>query len=279
MRAAVFVVLFLAVAGAGADEIDPQEKRWDSDLDRRFVFGIAAGLERFDTNIRIVDTGTGNSIYLDGEGSFGLPESKTVPIVYGAIRFNEKHGLGFYWFTVRRLGTALAVNQDYGRLGVNGTVSFDDKTSLGYLNYSYTLFDDNRTIIRALLGIYLLDLNLTLDAVGEVTLDGQPVQSGEYNETLNQFAPLPLFGLDYWTRVTNKWYLGGKVAFIAGSYDDVSALVVEAVLRARWRMTDRTSLITGVNFMSADVDIKRTNTISEIGYGFEGVYLGLDLSF
>lgn len=279
MRAAVFVVLLLVLAGAGADEIDPQEKHWDSDLDRRFALGIAAGLARFDTNIRIVDRNTGNSIYLDGEGSFGLPESKTVPVLYGAMRINQKHGLGFYWFTVHRSGTALAINQDYGRLGVNGTASFDDETSLGYVNYSYTLFDDNRTFIRALLGVYLLDLKLTLDAVGEVTLDGDPVQSGEYNETISQFAPLPLFGLDYWTRVTNKWYLGGKVAFITGSYDDVSALVVEAALRARWRMTDRTSLITGVNFMSADVDIKRTDTIREISYGFEGVYLGLDFSF
>ena len=279
MRAVICLVLFLAMAGATADESDSQERRFDTELDRRFVLGIEAGIERFDTNIRIFDRNTGNSIYLDGEGSFGLPESKTVPTVYGAMRINEKHGLGFYYFTVHRAGTALAVNQDYGRLGVNGTVSFDDETSLGYVNYSYTLFDDNRTFIRALLGVYLLDLKMTLDAVGEVTLDGDPVQSGEYNETISQFAPLPLFGLDYWTRVTNKWYLGGKVALITGSYDNVSAFAIEAALRARWRMTDRVSLITGVNFMSADVDIKRTNTIREISYGFEGVYLGLDFSF
>jgi hypothetical protein len=279
MRAAVYLVLLLAVAGAKADESDPQERRLDSELDRRFVLGIAAGLERFDTNIKIVDRSTGNSIYLDGEGSFGLPESKTVPIVYGAMRINKKHGLGFYYFRVRRAGTALAVDQDYGDLTVNGTVSFDDETSLGYLNYSYTLFDDNRTFIRALLGVYLLDLTFTLDAVGEISRDGQLVQSGEYHEAISQFAPLPLFGLDYWTRVTDKWYLGGKVAFITGTYDDVSALVVEAALRARWRMTDRTSIITGVNFMSADVDIKRTATIREISYGFEGVYLGFDFSF
>jgi hypothetical protein len=31
--------------------------------------------------------------------------------------------------------------------------------------------------------------------------------------------------------------------------------------------------------MSADVDIKRTATIREISYGFEGVYLGFDFSF
>jgi hypothetical protein len=44
-------------------------------------------------------------------------------------------------------------------------------------------------------------------------------------------------------------------------------------------MTERVSLITGVNFLSADVDIKRTDTKREISYGFEGFYLGLDFNF
>lgn len=276
-RIAACLALSLTAAVANAEERDG--RRPDSELDRRFVLGIAAGLERFDTNIRLVDRNTGNAIFIDAEGSFGLPESQTVPILYGAFRINEKHGLGFYAFRVNREGTALSINRDYGRLNVNGRVRFADDTSLSYLNYSYTLFDDNRTYIRALLGVYLLDLNLRLDAEGEITLDGQPVQSGRFSDTLSQFAPLPLVGLDYWSRVTDKWFLGGKVAFIAGSYDDVSALVVEAAIRARYRMTDRVSLITGVNFMSADADIGRTDTIQEIGYGFEGVYLGLDFNF
>ena len=280
MRFGILVVAILAVAaGAKAEEKEPQERRPDAELDRRYVLGIAAGLERFDTNVRIVDRNTGNSIFVDAEGSFGLPDSKTVPIVYGGLRINEKHGLGFYAFKVNRSGTALSINQDYGRLTVNGIVMFDDETSLSYLNYSYALFDDNQTYIRALLGVYLLDLNLQLDAVGDIALDGQPIQSGQSSDTLSEFAPLPLVGLDYWSRVTNRWFLGGKVAFITGSYDDVSALVVEAAIRARYRMSERVSLITGVNFLSADVDIKRTDTKREISYGFEGFYLGLDFNF
>jgi len=48
---------------------------------------------------------------------------------------------------------------------------------------------------------------------------------------------------------------------------------------ARQRMTDRVSLITGVNLVSADVEIKWTDPIRGISYGHGGLYPGLDFSF
>lgn len=249
------------------------------EIARRYVLGIAAGLERFDTNVTLTNRNTGNSILIDGEGSFGLPESQTIPILYGAARINRKHGIGFYAFRVNREGTALAVNGDYGGLNVNGTVMFSDRTSFSYLNYRYALFDDQQTIIQALFGVYLLDLKFEINARGQVSLDGVPVTSGEYSETIEQFAPLPLIGLDYWSRVSDKWFLGAKVSFVYGTYDDITALAADAAIRARYRMTDRVSLITGVNFLSADVEIKRTDRKRDISYGFEGLYLGLDFNF
>lgn len=256
-----------------------QSAQSEEPLERRYVLGAALGLERFDTNVTVADRDTGNSIFVDAEGSFGLPETQTIPLLYGSARINAKHAVGFSTFRVSREGTALAVNADYGSLNVNGTVNFRDRTSFSYLNYRYALFDDRQTIIQALLGLYAVDLKFDLSAQGEIRLDGEVVVSGVYNETIEQFVPLPLIGLDYWSRVTDRWFIGGKVSFVYGAYDDVSALVVDAQLRARYRMTERLSLITGVNFLSADVEIERTDTINDISYGYEGLYLGLDFSF
>lgn len=227
----------------------------------------------------VTDRDTGNSVLVDGEGSFGLPESQTIPIVYGAARINEKHSVGFYTFHVSREGTALAVDRDFGDLNVNGTVAFSDRTSFSYMNYRYALFDDRQTIIQALVGVYGPDLKFEFGARGEITIDDEVVASGFYQETIDQFVPLPLIGLDYWSRVTDEWFLGGKVSFVYGSYNEVTALVVDAALRARYQMTDHVSLVTGVNFLSADVEIKRTGTIRDVSYGYEGLYLGLDFSF
>jgi hypothetical protein len=273
--ATVTLSLMVSATATAQEAATPSEEP----LGRRFVLGAALGLERFDTNVTLTDRDTGNSIFVDGEGSFGLPETQTIPLLYGAARINEKHAVGFYTFRVSREGTALAVNADYGNLNVNGAVTFRDRTSFSYLNYRYTFFDDQQTTIQALLGLYAIDLKFDLSARGEVRLDGEVINSGVYSETIDQFAPLPLIGLDYWSRVTDRWFLGGKVSFVYGAYDDVSALVVDAQLRARYQMTERLSMITGLSFLSADVEIKRKDRINDVSYGYEGLFLGLDFSF
>jgi hypothetical protein len=60
---------------------------------------------------------------------------------------------------------------------------------------------------------------------------------------------------------------------------DEFAHVVEANIRARYAMTSRVALITGVNCRSADVEIKRPNSIGDIRYGYDGAYVDLDFNF
>ena len=156
---------------------------------------------------------------------------------------------------------------------------FRDRTNFSYLAWQYRLFDDGRVSIKSLVGIYGLDLNYEVTARGEVSLDGVPVESGVYSDTTDLFAPLPLIGLDYWSKVTDRWYIGGKVGFIAGTYQETEALVVDATIRARYGLTERLAMIMGVNFLSADVEITKAATIRDISYGYEGLFLGLDFNF
>jgi hypothetical protein len=182
-------------------------------LSRRYVLGIAAGLERFDTNVKITNRSSGNSIFVDGESSFGLPETQLMPIFYGGLRINKRHGFAFHIFNINRNGDDIQVNEDFGRLQVNGRVQLSDKSTFAYFNYMYGLFDDGRVWIRAMFGIYAIDLKLDLEATGQITLDGVPIESGTYTDSVHQFAPLPLIGLDYWSSVTDRWFVGSRVAF------------------------------------------------------------------
>ena len=273
---AAMVLLSLPLAASAQDT---GQSGLGDQLDRRYVLGIAAGWERFDMNIKLTNRESGGSIFVDAESSFGLPESQVIPIIYGAARINRRHGIGFHAFTISRTGDSLSVDGDFGRLRVDGKVELTDRSSFGYLNYTYGLFDDGQTWIRAMFGIYAIDLKVDIEATGQILLDDVPIDSGVYTDTIDQFAPLPLVGLDYWSRVTGKWYFGAKLAFISGSYGDVSAHVVEANIRARYAMTNRVALITGVNYLSADVEIKRSNSIRDIRYGYDGAFLGLDFNF
>ena len=272
------IVQIIALPAVIAEENTGAEISRDV-VDRKYVLGIAVGLERFDTNIKLTDPQTGNSTFIDAEGNFGLPESKTVPIIYGAVRFNERHGFGFYAFKVNRSGSNFNIDEGFGNLRVIGNVSLADKSSFSYLTYHYRLFDDQRVLIRGLLGLYAMDLSLELNASGQITLNDVPVLSGQYTESISQFAALPLIRLDFWSTVEGRWAMGARVAMITGSYDDVSASVVDAAIQGRYQMTEHVALIAGVNYLSADVEIARPRLISDIRYGYDGVFFGFDFNF
>ena len=50
-------------------------------------------------------------VFVDGEGTLGLPESKGLPVLYGHLRFIERCGIGFTYFRVNRVATLLQVNE------------------------------------------------------------------------------------------------------------------------------------------------------------------------
>ena len=244
-------------AGENSGEQSP------SGLDSRYLLGVGLGVARFDTSIEITDSNSGNSIFFDGEGSLGLPETRTAPILYGSARINEKHGVEFYTFRIQREGTALAIDRNFGKLSVNGAISFNDRTNFSYVAWNYRLLDDGQTLVRLRAGVYFLDLKYDVLAVGEVSLDGVPIESGEYRDTLSLLAPIPLIGLDYWSRVNDRWKVGGEITFVGGSYDNTDALAVNVTLRARRQMSRRLSLEAGVNFLSVDAEVTRPNTVRE----------------
>ena len=248
-------------------------------LHRKYVLGIAVGLEHFDTTLKITDKGSGKHVFVNGEERFGLPAEQVIPIIYGAARLNRKHGLGFHAFRINRVGDRINVDGEFGDLSIDGKVTLSDRSSFSHFNYTYTMLDNEQTRLRALLGIYVVDLQIELEATGDIAIDGEPVLSRRYTESVRQLAPLPLVGLDLWSTVSERWFVGAKLGMIKGSYDGVSAFVVDAALRARFRWTDRASVITGISYLSADVTIDKSNSIQDIRYGYDGVYLGLDFNF
>jgi hypothetical protein len=118
-------------------------------LESRYLLGVGLGIARFDTSFEITDPASGNSIFFDGEGSLGLPETRPAPILYGSARINEKHGVEFHTFRMNREGTALAIDRNFGRLNVNGSVAFSDRTHFSYVAWQYRLLDDGQTLIRS----------------------------------------------------------------------------------------------------------------------------------
>lgn len=248
-------------------------------LSRRLSIGIAGGLMRFDTNFKFTDRETGRSVFLDSEGSMGLPEVKTIPLIYGFWRPSRKHGLGFAYFSVRRESELVAIDRNFGDLSVEGRASLQDDTRFYQLAYNYTLFQDSRAFLFASLGITAIDLKYDFDAFGVLLIDGEPVTTGSYTENLEQFAPIPMIGLDAWFAITDKWSFGARASFVGGEVSDVRALILESRIRAKYDFNENIGLLIGLVYFDGDVTLNDTDLKTEINYGFEGLMLGLDVGF
>ena len=72
----------------------------------------------------------------------------------------------------------------------------------------------------------------------------------------------------------SSWCIG-----LARSYDDLSALVVDINIRVRYQLSRRTALLAGLNYLSADVEILDPDSITDIRYAFDGLFVGFDVNF
>jgi len=77
------------------------DAKWKS-AKNQFGLGVGFIYAAFDTNAKFEDKATGIDIFLDAEGSLGLPKTDAVPALYGAYRFSRRHGIGFSYFQIRR---------------------------------------------------------------------------------------------------------------------------------------------------------------------------------
>ena len=269
---------FIAAQAFGHDDPVP-DTVYSENISRTLSIGLAAGYERFDTNFKFTDKSSGRSVFVDAEGTLGLPETDFVPILYGYWKPAKRHGLGFSYFQIKRESTLLAVDENFSDLTVTGNISLSDRSRFYYLSYNYTALQDDRAFIFLSLGLYGLDLNYQLDATGDISFRGVPIIGREYSRETSIFAPLPLLGLDAWFAITPRWALGTKIALVGGKYQDVSGTVVEGKIRAKYAFNRNLGLFFGFNYLQGDIEIDKNARRTDISYGFEGFFAGLDVGF
>jgi hypothetical protein len=246
----------------------------------KFAIGIGAAIVKFDTKLKFTDKtrSTFNSIFIDPEGNLDLPETSSVTTFYGAWNINPRHSIGFSYFSVNRESSVFNIDETLEDVRIEGDAKLSDATNFYRLSYGYTLFNDYRSKIKLNAGVYGLDLKYVFEAEGQITQGGDTI-SGSIYEEAKVFAPLPLIGLDFWYSFTPRWGINTKVALVAGSYEDVSASVLQTSLNAQYRFTDHVGLIFGLAYFDADVVIEDNIDKKEIAYGYDGGFIGMHFMF
>jgi len=272
----VILLSMLAMPGVQANTQPDQELYKGSN----FALGIGAAIVRFDTKLKFTDKTRTNfdSIFIDPEGTLDLPETSSVTTFYGSWNINLKHSIGFSYFSANRESSLLNIDETFEDVRVVGSAKISDATNFYRLSYGYTLFNDYRSKIKFHAGIYGLDLKYVFEAQGQIT-QGGVTTSGSIKEEAKVFAPLPLIGIDLWYSFTPRWSINTKVAFVRGSYEDVSAGVLQTSLNALYNFTDHVGLTFGLAYFDADVEIEDDVEKIDISYGYDGGFIGLHFIF
>jgi len=273
------IVLLLAVVAttAYAAETELEKNLFSSN---NFAIGIGAAIVKFDTKLKFTDKtrSTFDSIFIDPEGTLGLPETSSVTTFYGVWNINPRHSIGLSYFSVNRETSLFDIDETFEDVRIQGDAKLTDATNFYRFGYGYTLFNDSRSKIKLHAGIYGLDLKYVFEAEGQITQDGVTT-SGSIKEEAKVFAPLPLIGLDFWYAFTPRWGMNTKVAFVAGSYEDVSAAVLQTSINALYRFTDHIGLIFGLAYFDADVVIEDAVEKIDVSYGYDGGFIGMHFIF
>jgi len=269
-------LLMLAAQTAHSEAATDQELYRNA----RFAIGIGAAIVKFDTKLKFTDKTRPNfdSIFIDPEGTLDLPETSSVATFYGVWNINPRHSIGLSYFGVNRESSLFDIDETFEDVRVQGSAKITDATNFYRFGYGYTLFNDYRSNIKLHAGIYGLDLKYVFEAEGDLTVDGV-TSTGSIREEAKVFAPLPLIGLDLLYAFTPKWSIATKVAFVSGSYEDVSAGVLQTSLNSLYNLTEHVGLVFGLAYFDADVVIEDDLEKTDISYGYDGGFIGMHFIF
>ncbi len=281
----LLVSTFVASSALGQSEPETDEVdyitngQYIKNISRTLSIGVGVGFEHFDTNFKFTEKSTGRTVFVDMEGTLGMPETDTVPILYGYWRINGNHGLGFSYYQIKRETTLLTIDENLGDLKITGDVTLADVSRFYYLAYNYTAFHDDRSYVFLSFGLNAIDLKYRLGATGMIDFRGTPIASGEYSQEINQIAPLPMIGIDAWFALTPKWAFGTKLSVIGGSYEEITAKILEIKVRAKYAFNKNVGMSFGFNSFSSVIEIDDPDVFTDINYGFSGFKVGVDLGF
>ena len=246
---------------------------------KKMAIGVGFGIVRFDSNAKVTDKASGQSIFIDAEGNLGLPEFSHINTIYGAYKFNQNHSLLFGYFSVNRVSNLINVDKNFDDIiTVKGKLDISDKTRFYYLSYGYKLFRDDRSHVTLVAGLNGMDFRYVIDASGQVIVGGN-IAEGQRLLDANVFAPLPLLGLNLGFSFTPKWSVSVKNSLIGGSYNDISARVLQSSMNVLYKVNNHVGILMGLTYFKAAVTIDDETKVTDVSYDYDGAFIGMHFGF
>jgi hypothetical protein len=201
--------------------------------------------------------------YIDFNETLGGESSTTVARLDGLYRFNDKHGLGLSWYTLKFTGSRkLGDNVDWGDqifpkdMQVDSELKFD----VYKLNYQYSLFHNKEAELGALFGFHVMRVSAGINA-----------SNGSQSKAEAITAPLPVFGLYADYNFTPRFSAFYNYQFFFVNYQDkVKGGLQDFLIGLEYRLFKPFALGLAYNRFALELDAKGDATTLNVKTSWNG---------
>lgn len=276
--AAPLVACLLSIALALPATAD--DDRTDRVLDDRWTISVGGYLTDFTTDASV---GSG---YIIGtmirlEDDLGVPSDQDTFRLDGAHRFNERHSIGFGYWSLNRSGFAAIEEQiefEGNLFDIGAEVESKFDTSWFRVDWRYNLIRAEHGEAGIIAGLSVYDFSAGL--AGMATVDdgagGMTVESVRAEEDL--LAPVPTIGFFLTRTFRGNLVLGIGANLLDLEVSDVEGRVVDTALTFEWFFSEHVGVGVGLNTASIEIrDTSETPYIVE--YRQSGILAHLSVAF
>jgi len=240
-------------------------------------FSFRAGFYNISANTRIRLDALGGLIgtTIDLEDDLDLDENKSTYYLSFGWRVSGRHFLEFEYFNLDRRGTAtLTAEIEFGDevfdIGAEVKSFFD--TDVTRVSYAYLLKDSDKFAFALSAGLHITDLN-----TGITEINSQFAQDTVAVAAVT--APLPVVGLTAAWKMSDKWFMYGRLQIFRLTFDDFSGRLDHVSVKLEYNMFEHVGVGLGYDFFAMGVDVDRKLWNGDVTFSFKGPILYLKGQF
>ncbi len=277
------VVFSLSAAPlAVASEIEEAESQQveESGKGKRFSlqdFSFRAGFYNISasTKIRLDALGGLVGTTIDLEDDLDLDDNKSTYYLSFAWRMSGRHFLEFEYFNLDRRGTAtltgaIAFGEEVFDFGAEVKSFFD--TDVTRVSYAYLLKDTDKFAFALSAGLHITDLHTGISEINSQF-------SEESVAVAAVTAPLPVLGVTGAWRISDKWFMYGRLQVFRLTFEDFSGRLDHASVKLEYGMFDHVGIGVGYDMFALGVDVDRKLWNGDVTFSFKGPIVYLKGSF
>jgi hypothetical protein len=288
-RKTSIICVILSLCGGplvAADSEDDSEKQAEEAFMRSSKDGTRFSLADFSLRAGVYDIGAHTTIRLDAlgglvgttidlEDDLDMDDHKKTSYLALAWRMSGRHFLELEYFNLNRRGVATLTGEiEFGDqvfdFGAEVKSFFD--TQVTRISYAY-LFKDTRKFAFAFsAGLHITDLNTGISEI-----------NSQFSEPAVAVAavtaPLPVIGITGAWRMSQKWFMYGRVQIFRLKFDDFSGSLDHASVKIEYGAFKHLGIGAGYDLFDMGIDIDRDRWNGDVSFRFSGPILYLKGNF